>query len=173
MLTKEIQKIVGKDRLFSGHRLIGENISHLLTHEMDVISVKRNLIYEYEVKISRSDFLADKKKGKFKRFKANLEPWYVSHCVPNYFSYVCPNTLIEENEIPDYAGLFYVVNDELFMIKEPLQLHKIKVDIEKITKKLLTVYIERNFLGKCKMTYLNDESRKRNKEFLMGEVENL
>lgn len=159
MTGKEIQKIVGKDRLLAGHRFVAENISYVVAHEMDVMSISRRMLYEYEVKISRSDFLADKKKRKFKNFGIADNAFYTSLHMPNYFSYVCPNEMIEKSEIPDYAGLFYIVHDELYEIKAPIKLHNIKRDLDFIQKKLLTVYTERNFLGKCLMTYKNDQAK--------------
>ena len=54
--------------------------------------------YGYEVKVSRSDFLADKK-------------WmgYLSLC--NQFSFVCPKDMIKPEEIPENVGLIYYYLD--------------------------------------------------------------
>jgi len=49
----------------------------------------------YEIKISREDFYADKKWVK-----------YLDYC--NEFYFVCPNKLIEPEELPTNAGLYYV-----------------------------------------------------------------
>lgn len=108
--------------------------------ECDVISIsKSNYIYEYEVKISRSDFKADFKKLKHKLmtegsgFKEKLvkennifikDIWYLT---PNYFSFVVPENLISIEEVPIYAGLIYITTDLQFIVvkKAPL-LHKEK-----------------------------------------------
>jgi hypothetical protein len=108
--------------------------------ECDVISVsKSNYIYEYEVKISRSDFKADFKKPKHKLMLENAgvkerlvnensimvkDIWYLT---PNYFSFVVPENLISIEEVPEYAGLIYMTSELQFVIikKAPL-LHKEK-----------------------------------------------
>lgn len=108
--------------------------------ECDVISIsKSNYIYEYEVKISRSDFKADFKKEKHKLMterksvterliKENNEMikdvWYFT---PNYFYFVVPKDLIGIEEVPEYAGLIYASEDLNFEIvkKAPL-IHKEK-----------------------------------------------
>lgn len=66
--------------------------------ECDILEItKSNYSYEYEVKISISDFKADtKKKGKFDNPRTN------------YFYYIVPKGLISINDIPEYAGLIYV-----------------------------------------------------------------
>lgn len=51
-----------------------------------------------EVKVSHSDFVADKKKP----FRSNGE------AMGNYRYYLCPENLIKESELPDGWGLIYV-----------------------------------------------------------------
>jgi len=120
--------------------LYEKNHSPITTHftghglsECDVISIsKSNFIYEYEVKISRSDFKADFKKEKHKLMleKASVidsninDVWYYT---PNYFYFVVPLNLVSIDEIPEYAGLIYI--NELLgfeTIKKAPLLHKIK-----------------------------------------------
>lgn len=64
-----------------------------------------------EIKVSRSDFLSDRKK-----------PWRITpeFGLGQYRSYLCPENLIRESELPDNWGLFYV-NDKgkIRMIKKP------------------------------------------------------
>ena len=78
--------------------------------EMDVMVIKgTGYVYEYEVKVSHSDFKADFKKkhyGRFKhdKLKAGKEP-----C--NRFFFVCPDGMIKESECPVYAGLIYYDQD--------------------------------------------------------------
>ena len=50
--------------------------------------------------------------------------WYLT---PNYFFFVVPENLVSIEEVPDYAGLMYMLPDYTFMVvkKAPL-LHKEK-----------------------------------------------
>ena len=100
--------------------------------ECDVISVsKSDYIYEYEVKISRSDFKADFKKDKHKLMTEGLgykenkgDVWYLTS---NYFYFVVPTNLISIDEVPEYAGLMYMNEDLQFeVIKKAPLIHKIK-----------------------------------------------
>lgn len=83
--------------------------------EMDIARVNKNkMLYEYEIKISRADFLADKKNKKNKHTlyastksaRKDQENW-VSSFVPSQFYYVCPTDLIKIEELPAFAGLIY------------------------------------------------------------------
>ena len=65
----------------------------------DVLGFKRDSSYMIEVKVSRSDFLRDKKK--FFRAMENLG-------VGNYRYYACPRGMIGPLEIPDGWGLIYI-----------------------------------------------------------------
>jgi hypothetical protein len=73
-------------------------------YEMDIFKLMQSgLIIEYEIKVSRSDFFADFKKGSGdKHLKMEKK---VSEC--NRFYYVVPTDLIKVEEIPKYAGLLY------------------------------------------------------------------
>ena len=64
MTTQEVQKEMGKYLVMKHHCPVCENVSGLMTRgEMDIVSMtKSGLFHEFEIKISRSDFLADKKK---------------------------------------------------------------------------------------------------------------
>jgi hypothetical protein len=108
--------------------------------ECDVISIsKSDYIYEYEVKISKSDFKADFKKEKHKLMLEGVgtkerlikennqvvkDTWYL---IPNYFHFVVPENLVTEEEIPEYAGLIYMTeNLEFKVIKKAPLMHKTK-----------------------------------------------
>lgn len=79
--------------------------TYICSWECDILEVtKAGYIYEYEVKVSRADFKADKLKqkhgeNKYDALKAGKRV--------NYFSYVCPKGLISPDEIPEWAGLIY------------------------------------------------------------------
>jgi hypothetical protein len=82
--------------------------------EADIIhlrSLKRKqVVTEYEVKISRSDFFADaRKRSRPGATKAQLKSEVLTEgnrC--NYFYYLVPKNLITPDEVPPYAGLIYV-----------------------------------------------------------------
>lgn len=109
--------------------------------ECDVISIsKSDFIYEYEIKISRSDYKKDFTKEKhslitnekFTNVTSDGEVWYL---LPNYFNYVVPRNLITIDEVPNYAGLIYINDDLTFdIIKKPSLLHKVKANNKLIRK---------------------------------------
>ena len=122
------------------HSPISSHFTAYGLSECDVISIsKSDYIYEYEVKISRSDFKADFKKEKHKLMlegvgtkqrlikennKMISDTWYLT---PNYFYFVVPENLIKIEEIPDYAGLMYMnENLEFDIIKKAPLIHKTK-----------------------------------------------
>jgi len=108
--------------------------------ECDVISIsKSDYIYEYEVKISKSDFKADFKKEKHKLMLEGVgvkerlikennnmvrDIWYLT---PNYFYFVVPENLLPIEDIPQYAGLIYMNEKQEFeTIKKAPLIHKEK-----------------------------------------------
>lgn len=111
--------------------------------------------YEFEVKISRSDFFSDKKKvekhlalekgiymEKKTEYKFNSETNKNERVEyfeerkrdfrPNKFFYVLPKGLVSVNEIPIYAGLMYVENQNIETVKEAPFLHKNKLTFESV-----------------------------------------
>lgn len=104
--------------------------------ECDVISVsKSDYIYEYEIKISRSDFKKDFIKEKHNHI-LNEKFTYTRKGellfrICNYFNYVVPRDLISIDEVPEYAGLIYINDDFTFeIIKKPKLIHKTKATPE-------------------------------------------
>lgn len=110
-------------------------------HEMDILCVRKSgYIDEIEIKISKSDFLADFKKTV--HIKTNTFVWPrvktpkheamqqgLLRC--NRFSFLIPESLIDKIDIPEYAGL-YVASEDLFRpyvreIKKPKLFHKNKI----------------------------------------------
>lgn len=161
MTTKEIQKLIGIRQVIKFHNPVCENVKYLFNdEEIDVLSVSSSgMLYEFEVKISRSDFLSDKKKKKHNYY------FYHPNNSPNYFSYVCPKDLIQLNEINESFGLYYVNNRELIEIRKPKIRHRNIYDIKRIMEKVCRVYAERTFLGMCRLTLKNKEIREKNKEY--------
>lgn len=110
-----------------GNEIVLPNISwSYLRWEADTIGVtKAGYLYEYEIKISYSDFLNDFKKRKHHSLKRGE-----SVGSPNYFIYVAPINSIPFC-IPEYAGLFEISQhrSHLFIeeIKKPKLIHNRKL----------------------------------------------
>lgn len=153
-MTKTIQEAICKQEVLK-FNIPCENVKYLISDwEYDVLSLnKSGNITEYEVKISRSDFLADKKKRKFKFYEGmHFE------LMPNRFYYVCPEGLIKVDEIPKYAGLIYYNDGILTVIKSAILIHKHTHNTDKIKSKILRIQTERMYLGACRMTYNNKKT---------------
>lgn len=167
MTAKEIQDIVGKNMVMRGHSPVCSNLTYLTTKcgkmcEADVLSVTgAGYVCEFEVKISKADFKKDGEKIR-KHNQYNTNPRYLA----NYFYYVCPEGLIKSHEIQNYAGLIYVVNGALKTIVSARLLHKDKHNLLKLMTKICRVQAERLYLGACKLTYLNNNIKSRNKTIL-------
>lgn len=154
-MTKDIQKAICKSEVLKSN-IPCENVSMLFSHEADVLSMNKNgYLIEFEVKISRSDFLADLKKSKWQFYEHKAEK-----STPNYFYYVCPKNLILLEEIQNFAGLIYFSEEGLEVIKNAKLLHKYKRDKVEVLTKFSRVMSERMYLGGCRLTYENKERRK-------------
>lgn len=128
---------------------------YLFRWESDFLEIRKTgLTAEYEIKLSRSDFKAEKNKSE--KFSI-LQNGYREHKTyrgingehavkqiaarrPNYFSYVVPEGLIDVAEVPSYAGLYYVKiftdydNNEyvnIRQVKAPKRIHGEKYDLWK------------------------------------------
>ena len=132
-----------------------ENVKYLFSDwEIDVLSMNKNdYLIEYEIKITRSDFKADSKKKKWEWYEKRVETM-----ISNYFYYVCPKDLIKENEIPVFAGLIYVTQSGIEIIKKAQLLHKKKHDRNKLLSKFCRIMTERSYLGSCRLTYENNKN---------------
>ena len=103
--------------------------------EADLIEINKSWeIAEYEIKCSKQDFKADFKKERKHKELSTLADLSI---LPNYFSYVCPEGMIEEADVPEYAGLYYIMESRnklkkvpRVIIKPPI-LHNERVDYEK------------------------------------------
>lgn len=97
--------------------------------ESDYFCVNREgYAFEVEAKISKADFRNDVKKEKHKLFNENLD----KRLLPNKFYYAVPKGLIEEKDIPKYAGLIYVDGSHATIVKRAPFIHKTKTDFRKI-----------------------------------------
>lgn len=157
-MTKDIQKAIGKSLILKNYTAVCENIDVFHRWEYDVAALtKSGLLYEYEVKISRSDFLADRKKRD--KFKYYSEPAKFYKHVPNYFIYAVPDGLVNIDELPEYAGLVYFKEDVLTEIKKAKRIHKNKPASALIKERMLRIIVQRTYLGCTLLTHKNKESR--------------
>ena len=95
--------------------------------ESDVIILSpNNVLCEVEIKISRSDYKQDfRKVRKHQRLASGK-------CPVNKFLYACPEGLIHPDELPDYAGLTWIINGIPVVQKKAPVLNKTK--IKELTK---------------------------------------
>jgi len=146
-------------------RFVGAGFS-----EMDIAKItSTEYIYEYELKISRADFIKEIKnfnenndrqkywkhlmmKEAFNNKKKNYKR--KTNSIANKFYFVCPENMIKEDEILDYQGLIYIDNKYDFkVIKEAKFLHKNKISI-KILKRFMKTLSEREtYDGVSKLTF--------------------
>lgn len=110
------------------YQLLAPNV-HMHDYELDILAVRKSgFVDEIEIKVSRPDFLADfKKTVQLKnpewddalpyvdQVRKGIEKWapVTKHdalkdgrILANYFSFMLPVHLVEQCEIPDYAGLY-------------------------------------------------------------------
>lgn len=113
----------------STKKYVLENL-YVFSWESDkLIETRSGLIYEFEIKVSKADFKNDfKKKDKHlilegKDIEENVYEmidgkYQLTHQIrnstdkykrPNYFYYALPEGLITVEEVPEYAGLIYVL----------------------------------------------------------------
>lgn len=100
-----------------------------------LIWTKAGFIYEFEIKVSRSDFRNDFKHKPEKH--ATLNETFESQQsaitegaststrkTPNYFYYATPQDLVSPDEVPTYAGLVYIDNiGEVRLVKKAPKIH--------------------------------------------------
>jgi len=140
LTERSIQTVVYRYCAFmKSHRIVVPN-SCLFAWEADMLSVTRSgRIHEFEIKVTRSDFAADKKK---KRSKLLLDPFVTNWGTrsevsrPNFFHYVVPEKMVAADEVPEYAGLMYIREESRFpvVVKDPRLLHKGKIEDRQITQ---------------------------------------
>lgn len=116
--------------------------------ECDLLEItKSGYTYEYEVKISRSDFKADARKQTFRQSKADA----IRSGRTNYFYYITPKDLIVSDEVPEYAGLMYAIpyTAHFFSIqKGAWSENRMRFDVIKTAPILSSVKIDKDQLIK-------------------------
>jgi len=111
---KVIQKAVANWCIQKGHSHVVPNCG-VFGWEADLLSVTAGLfMHEYEIKISKSDFRADKHKThKHRHFQhPGISKYYQQPSTPAHFWYVCPAELAKQilSEIPVHAGLIALID---------------------------------------------------------------
>ena len=120
-------------------------------YEMDLFRLQRNgYIIEYEIKISRSDYFNDFKKGAkdWSAWKPGIKeiPRLNKHKliedgkIANKFFFVVPDNLIKIEEVPRYAGLIYFKSYGHETVKPAPFLHKNKFNDQEWKDLALKVY---------------------------------
>lgn len=98
--------------------------------ESDLLFLSKSGVWtEIEIKVSRSDFLADLKKVEKHSVLADKQ----NHMKPNRFFYAVPEGLVLQDEVPDYAGLLWVMNSSCHFtvaVKPAPLLHNHKITPE-------------------------------------------
>lgn len=129
----DIQQIAVRNLFRCGVEFIVPNINTGYG-EADLFSLRRSgYAEEFEIKVSRSDFFADKKKTHKHHsyglaFNGGTPVCDGIKRMPNRFSFIVPEYLnITEKDVPEYAGLYIVSNKGRFdCAKSPPVIHKNK-----------------------------------------------
>lgn len=156
MTEAEINLIMSMNGLFvQRYELMLPNVFTAHDNEVDFLGIRKSgFCDEFEIKVSRADFLADKKKfvlwreptaAEYSRHfnnwdnRQNLD-WYKPKyealeqglMMVNYFSFVVPAGLVTVDEVPPFAGLIEVIEvsegKRLRWLKDPVRLHKNKLN---------------------------------------------
>lgn len=154
---KQIQDVLEKHYNRGGIKYTVSNLYLFKNNwETDFLLIQKTsgYCYEIEIKTSRSDFFNDFKKvekhtilregtHQVKKYRCKFDPeakktitdhYYVTKewkFRPNRFYYCVPENLIKIEEIPEYAGLMYVIGDKVKTVKEAKFIHKEKLDLIK------------------------------------------
>lgn len=147
MTEKSIQRKLIFYLLRKGFRCFAPNIS-IRFGEADLLGIRPSgYAEEFEIKISRSDYIADKRKiykHSFYMDSEKLKKLKRIDFVPNKFSYVLA-TGINPHPIPEYAGMYIVdENGNIECVKWPPLLHKTKQMcwLERVATSLTWKYIK-------------------------------
>lgn len=96
--------------------------------ESDYLVITRSgIAYECEIKISKQDFLNDSKKHNKHLI---ISEGRLPEGRPNYFYYAVPKGLISAEDVPEHAGLIYVMEYGIQYVKEAKKVHNGNFDYE-------------------------------------------
>jgi hypothetical protein len=118
--AKDIQRALIQEAIWGNRQIILPNTNQLIG-ESDLITVTNaKFAWEYEIKISRSDFFSDFKKVHRHYFDGKFHPQIEKHSIlkgetpfprdrmPRRFYFVVPEGMVRDSEVPKYCGLIYV-----------------------------------------------------------------
>lgn len=170
MKTNEIKEILMKSLYETSRGLFVTNFTGCGFAECDVMRITdSDIVYEYEIKNSRSDFRADfKKTYKHDRLSGRKDKdqeyikWNGNPGRPNHFYYVCREGLIKDTEVPEYAGLIYVTDSGIKVQKKAPKLHSFKAN-DKLIRAVAKLLSARFVFGGC--SYMNYAREQREKLF--------
>lgn len=139
---KTIQNTLFGYRYQAGCQMVVPNIFLYRSGESDLVSVsKAGLVSEYEIKISKADFLREFRAKKFKHEKldgGNKRILAKSKCFyqdnPNYYYFAVPCHMQEyvEQRTPGYAGIIIIDNGRVFIAKKAPRIHSRKITDQQI-----------------------------------------
>jgi hypothetical protein len=164
-----LQQTLGRYLFDRKHTAICGNFQTVTLPECDLISVNLDgLLCEWEIKISRSDFLADLRKtqkhlnlskGTGTTYLKSGGQQHLRFVTCSYFSYVCPAHLILPHQVPVYAGLIWVYEGGKVEIQKAApQRHSVPADayiLGKIAHNLCQKYL----FGCSRATFATKENR--------------
>ena len=124
-----IQDILNRCYLTKSAKKYQINGLYVFSWESDYLCItKSGLFHEIEIKISREDFFNDFKN---KKDKHNILNEAKNDKTPNFFYYCVPENLISIEEVPEYAGLIYVINEHrINVVKKAPQINKNKPNLD-------------------------------------------
>lgn len=124
----DISDILHQSKMTEKHKYQVSNV-YIYEWESDWFSIDTNgLAYEIEIKVVRNDFHLDfRKRAKHIVLQNVLESGSSSRrTCPNVFYYCSQPNIIFPEDIPPYAGLLHVVDDEIVIVKKAPVLHRNK-----------------------------------------------
>jgi hypothetical protein len=155
MTTKEVEKyLLNHLSKRQDFLVLTTNLSWALAFEADTFFInKKRQIIEYEIKVSRGDFLKDikKRRNDVSKYDFLIKGTHINDFFqskrPSKFYYVCPSGLISRNEIPKEFGLIQVLSSgQVFTSKQAKKLHDNTADDD------LVLEVARNFcLKQCRL----------------------
>ena len=115
MKTNDIKFVLMKSLYEKSNSIFCTNFQAMGFSECDVLRITpSNIVYEYEIKTSRSDFKADfKKKYKHNRLSNTINKnneyikWSGHPGIPNHFIYVVPKDMVKPTEFFSYGCTEY------------------------------------------------------------------
>jgi hypothetical protein len=125
MTEKDIIAVIYKENRKTAKYIV-PNVFYYGSWEADCLVIDKKLsVIEYEVKCDRKDWSAEfiDKKDKHESLSKKI------NCA-NKYCFICPEGLILKEEVPEYAGLYYVTaSNTIRVIKRPPSLHYGKIEL--------------------------------------------